>query len=247
MSTLICPCHNEQEMLPQTINSMYNVGADEIIFLLDRCTDATETVIDAKIIHENTETLVIHVNKNEGKGWRFRSAFLRRKGYTLADNDTIINTSADIVLDPKIREYIKLIPKYGLVSFGYLEKPWNIQQFMRILISETKISHGFAGLLALSKKAWEETEDIEELKQIERAEDTHLQYAIKSKYPTKHINTKSIHLRPNENFRDHYKRGLAQYQVQHISPLQSFLHSLVMIRPAVFTGYIHAKHLRRNQ
>jgi PP-loop superfamily ATP-utilizing enzyme len=101
--------------------------------------------------------------------------------------------------------------------------------------------HGFAGLLAFSKEAWIKSEDIEDLKRVNRAEDTHLHLAIKKIKPTKHINTDTIHLRPREDHQSHYNRGVAQCQMLHSHPIKPFLHSVMMLRPAVFTGYMHAR------
>ena len=240
--TIVCPIHNEEKMLYLTINSIYNIEPNEVIFQLDRCVDNSEKIINIKAKKHVAKTLIFKYDEHSGSDWNFRSAFLRRDAYKKASNDIILNTSADINLDFNIKEYIKLIPKkYSLISFGYLEHPWNIQQFLRIIISESSPLHGFAGLLAISKTAWLKTEDLEDLKKIHRGEDTHLHLAIKSKFPTTHINTKSIHLRPNETKKDHYYRGVAMWHQLRRSYFTAFLHSLIMLRPAVFTGYRHAR------
>jgi len=231
--TLIAPMHNEEKYIPSWINNTLKLGADEVIVGLDRCTDKTEKLLRPfgfKIVKYG----------DTPNGYRMRGAGIRRDLYTYSSNDVIVNTSADLLLDPKISEYVKQIGKYGLISFGYWDYPWNIQSFERFLISQYSAIHGFAGLLALSREAWLQTEDIEELKALLRAEDTHLHWAIRSHYPTKHINTKSWHLRPNEDKIDHYYRGQAQHRLSS-GAWKSFLHSVVMLRPAVFSGYMQAR------
>ena len=243
--TIVCPVYNEENLLPQTLPSIYALNPDEIIFGLDRCIDGSKDLILSEASrHTQTNTKIIEYEKEDGQGWAFRSAYLRRDAYRRARNDVILNTSADLRLDPEIKQHLSLIPRYALVSFGYLER--NIQAYLRIIISETSLIHGFAGLLAFSKTAWENTEDLEDLKKIPRAEDTHLQQAIMSSYPTTHINTRSFHLRPNEDKIDHYHRGEAMWQQLHRSPIHVFLHSLVMVRPACFTGYCHARYHRHD-
>ncbi len=241
-ASLVCPIHNEASMLPYTLRSMLSFGCDEVLFGLDRCSDESEDMILAasKAIHPRSLVLR-RFNGDEGADWRFRPAYLRRELYGMAENDVILNTSGDIWLDPKMGRHLDLIPNnYGLISFHYFEKPWNIQCFERALI--TKFVPGFAGLLAFSKKAWLDTEDMENLKLVKLGEDTHLQLAIKKKYRVRHIHSRSLHLRPNEEKSDHYLRGTIQWDRLHNPMWKTFIHAVAMIRPAVLVGYCHARY-----
>jgi len=232
--TVIAPMHNEEKYIPSWINNTLKLGADEVIVGLDRCTDKTERLLRPfgfKIVkYDDTPN-----------GYRMRAAGLRRDLYSRASNDVIVNTSADLFLDPKISEYVKQIGKYGLISFGYWDYPYNIQNFIGRAISRYTPIHGFAGLLALSKTAWMKTEDLEDLKTIPRGEDTHLHMAIRKQYPTRHILTESWHLRPNEEKINHYNRGQAKYTLLHQGWVKAFVHSVIMLRPAMLTGYMHAR------
>lgn len=244
--TIVCPVHNEEKMLLKTLSSIFAINPTEVIFGLDRCSDKSEKIINytAELLdYRRRGTLILrYYDENDGADWKFRSAYLRRDAYRLSHNDVILNTSADIVLDSVILTYLDLVPEHGLVSFGYLEKPWTIQCFLRALFSGTGLVHGFAGLLALSRKAWMKTEDIEHLKTIEGAEDTHLHLAMRKHYQTLHFNTRSIHLRPNETARDHYLRGVNYYNYGIRNNIfTAFVSSLLMIRPASFVGYCHAR------
>ena len=232
--TIIAPMHNEEKYIPSWINNVLKLDADEIIVGLDRCTDKSEKLLRPfgfKIVKYD----------NTSNGYRMRAAGLRRDLYARSSNDVIVNTSADLLLDPKIKEHIKQIGKYGLISFGYRDYPYNIQNFLGRIISQFTPVYGFAGLLSLSKEAWEKTEDIEDLKTIPRAEDTHLHMAIRKNYPTNHILTKSWHLRPNEEKINNYNRGQAKYTLLKQGVLRTLVHSIFMLRPAMLTGYRHAQ------
>jgi hypothetical protein len=239
--TLIAPIHNEEKYIYQWIKNVEKLQPTETLIGLDRCTDKTEKILNTYIKQNPSNGFKTIKYDDTPNGYRMRAAGIRRDLYSQSTNDVIVNTSADILLDIKIREHIKQIGEYGLISFGYFDYPWNIQSFERYLISRYTPKHGFAGLLALSKKAWIQTEDLDELKTLPRAEDTHLQFAIRRCYPVKHINTKSWHLRPNETRQDHFNRGMAQYSLNTSSMLGSLLHSVIMFRPATFTGYMHAR------
>ena len=231
--TIIAPMHNEEKYIPSWINNTLKMNADEVIIGLDRCTDHTE-----KLLKPYGFKMIKYGDRPNG--YRMRAAGIRRDLYSRSSNDVIVNTSADLLMDPKISEYVKQIGKYGLISFGYWDHPYKIQNFINCIINGC-MKRGFAGLLSLSKDAWMKTEDLEDLKTIPRAEDTHLRLAIQSRYPIKHIQTKSRHLRPNEEKINHYNRGQAQYTLLHADMWKVFRYSVILLRPAMFTGYMHAR------
>lgn len=210
---------------------------------MDRCVDASQWIIKhyARLSPE-TDTRILKYTESDGVGWRFRPAYLRREAYRLASNDIILNTSADLRLDPSIATHLHRVNgSVGLVNFGYYDYPYNPQGFIKKIISSITGIHGYAGLIAFSRKAWMDTENLEDLKSCPRAEDTHLQLAMKGRYRIEYIGTRSLHLRPSENFLDHYNRGVAQWQMIHSPWPASLLHSVVMLRPACFVGYMHTR------
>jgi len=86
------------------------------------------------------------------------------------------------------------------------------------------------------------TESEESAKRIILSEDSHLCINIMKAYRRMFFKTKTLHLRPNENTRRHYMRGIAYWTTLHErSTLRMLLHSILMIRPAVISGYLHAK------
>jgi hypothetical protein len=245
--TLVCPIHNEDSSLPITLGGMYAVKPTEIIFTLDRCTDKSEKIIEKVAKNYETDTRIIIKTSDDGKDWMFRSAYLRRDAYQRAKYDTILNTSADLALTTEINRYLPQVGiKYGLISFGYIER-WNIYFFIGRLKNIFTPNKGFAGLLAFSKKAWLETENIEDLKKIPRGEDTHLKLAISSKYKIAHRLTHCLHLRPRTTFWNQYNQGVDFWNQLHIPPYKMFLHSLFFVKPAAFTGYLHARNDKKNK
>ena len=199
--TVVCPIHNESEMLPYTLQSIYQLQPDEVIFSLDRCTDKSDEIIHAAAMEHPSLTRVIYYEDKDGKDWTYRPAYLRRTAYREARNNTILNTSADIILDPATKRFLPGIT--GATIFGFLDRPWTPQCFIRHLAGAAGL-HGYSGLIAFSREAWLKTEDQEEVKRIPRAEDTHLLRAIETKYPINYVNTVSFHLRPSESAEDHY-------------------------------------------
>lgn len=242
--SVIVPIHNEEKFLPYTLPSIFRLNPDEVILIFDRCTDKSVPISQKIVKYVNRESITkfIKIDRPSSE-WRSRIAFLRMYGFKLANNDIILNTDADIVLDPKIKDYLNLIGRdhIGLISFSRKEYPITFQSFVLNFISATIPVIGFTGTYAFSKKALNETIDEELIKKIHSAEDTYIYIMISKKYKTKFIRTSNIHLRPRETKKRHYSKGISRWRVSHDSLWKTFLHSLIYLRPMVFVGYVHAR------
>jgi glycosyltransferase involved in cell wall biosynthesis len=234
--TVIMPIHNEENMLRLTLRSVYALQPNEIIFCLDRCTDGSE-----RLIRESAEARGMNIRllffNEEDITWRFRSAYMRRLAYFCSSNDTILNTSADLNLDPKIGWHLTKIPEYGLISFGYLDR-WTLATFAGRLHQLIR-KDGFGGLLALSREAWLNTENIQDLKKVAQGEDDHLHHAIASKYKTCNIVTNSLHLRP-VRWSNQYLCGVDTRRAGEVSGATLLYRSLLRLNPEFIVGYRHA-------
>jgi glycosyltransferase involved in cell wall biosynthesis len=234
------PIHNDSAMLRQTINSVYALKPDEVLIALDRCTDESAKVIHrAQSKHWHRNTRCISYDEADGAGWRFRSAFIRRDLYRMSQNPVIINTSADLNLDPHIREYVKQIPHpYGLISFGYLDR-WTLPTFLGRLHQILR-NDGFGGLLAFSRDAWLRCEDLGDLSRVAQGEDDHLHHAIAKRYKTCNVVTRSIHLRPNTADVDQYLCGWDTRRHGEVTPVTLVYRSVLRLSPSFALGYKHA-------
>ena len=234
--TVILPIHNDEAMLRMTLNSVYALAPDEVIFCLDRCTDGS-----LDLIRKNAEKREINIRlmffEEQDITWRFRSAYMRRLAYFCSSNDTIVNTSADLNLCPSIKKHLEKIPEYGLISIGYLDR-WTLATFAGRLHQIIR-KDGFGGLLALSRQAWLETEDIQDLKKVAQGEDDHLHHAISSKYKTCNIVTNSLHLRP-VRWSNQYLCGVDTRRAGEVSGATLLYRSLLRLNPEFIVGYRHA-------
>lgn len=244
--TVVIPIHNEMAHLPKSLPSVYNLGVDEVIWGLDRCTDESEAFINLMApAWPKTRTLIRTFTAEEGQGWRERLAYLFRTLVDMARNDTILTSGGDIWLDPIINYHLESFPGsgHGLMSFDYLDHPINYQTVARRVIVGLGLAHPTSGIMVFSRAKVRETEDREDLRVNSTAEDTHLRMAIESKYSTIHLLTDSLHFRHSENVHDHLQRGQGQWRVQRKSLASCVAHSLVMLRPLVLVGYIQARWL----
>ena len=96
-------------------------------------------------------------------------------------------------------------------------------------------------LYAVDLNIRNECEDSELIKSIFLGEDTFLQQSIKTKYPTKHCDINSFHLRPKENSELHYRRGLYYWKTAKRSFFKTVLSAIISGRLNLIKGYIHAR------
>ncbi len=242
------PVHNEQDNLRYSLPALFATTPDEIIIILDRCSDESkETIEAAKKMFDYKGSLKL-VEVSEGfPEWRYRVAQLFRLGFAEARNDTILTMAADIVLDKRIIEYVELVQSSDakLISFGLKYYPVNITYFIKRLVTFVFPQRGFSGVFLFSKKAWTETEDREKVKRIVKAQDTFLSNAIKTRYTTRHVWLNIVHLRVRRDAKDQYLRGVMAYRISGKSLPAVFVSSIIYLSPLMLKGYINAEEFVR--
>ena len=106
--SVVMPIHNEADLLKLSLPSIFKLEPTETILLFDNCTDDSYDVAVemAKRANFFEKTVFRTVSKDEGAQFSFRPTFLRRLGYAMAKCGKVLKTDADLVLDPKIKDYI---------------------------------------------------------------------------------------------------------------------------------------------
>ena len=229
--------------------SYYALKPSEVVLCFDKPAPKPALVtaqIVATICNAQETTRMIEVPHNSD--YTFQQAWIRRKGFMEAKCDHILNTDIDLILDPRIKNYLRLIEgKVGLVSFNKLGYPPTFRLALANLIQKLyklKGRTGFTGLYAFSRKAWLETEDIEHLKKdLTRGEDTHLHHYLTKKYESRFVT--GLHnycLRPTESRRYQIMQG-ANTWITRKTPLCKFLVSTILyVRPYALIGYLQARY-----
>lgn len=243
---MVLPVHNEERFLPFSLPSVYGLKPSEVVVLLDDCSDGSEDVVRkfAEKYDMANCTKIVHVPECEG--WRMRFAFLRFMGCSFASSPVVLVTAADVVLDPLIRSYVNLLgEKVKFVSFGYVDYPVNWRNMLKRLLT-CVLPRGFgenwlSGIHAFFVKEAFELEDLEELKRIEAAQDTHLHRAFQRRYRTEYLRTDTVHLRPKESGSRHYLRGKLYWNVARRGWLIALANGVLFLRLNLIRGYIHAR------
>lgn len=246
--SVVMPVHNEQDNLRYILPALFAAEPDEIVFILDRCSDGSRAVIKAASVKcgYRGNIKLIEVSQ-DFPDWRFRVARLFRLGFSEARNDAILTMAADIIIDKRVGEFVNVLEssETKLVSFGLKYYPVDPTYFVKRLITLVFPRRGFSGVFMFSRKAWMETEDPVLVKRIPKAQDTFLSNAIRTRYSTMHVWLNVIHLRVRRDAKDQYLRGVTAYQISGKSLPSVFLSSVLYLSPMMLKGYVDARNARR--
>lgn len=250
--SVILPIHNEKKHLALSLPSIFKLKPDEIIFLFDHCTDGSKKLA-GRIIHKfnfwDKCTLIIPPDSPD---WKNRIAFLRRYGTNKAQNDLVLFTAADMILDPQIKKYFELLGKHNiqLLSFMHIDYPVNWRNLIKRVMITSRLAvyptqRWLAGVMYYSRQVAEELEDMESIKNCVSGEDTHLHHAIQTKYRSCCLNTKNLHLRPRGTSQDYMCGGL-YWSVTRRSLFVTLCSTLFFLRLNLWRGYVHERFGRGN-
>lgn len=112
--------HNEALYLRYSLPALKQIPFDELIFVLDRCTDNSEEII-RKLAPHNSRIMF----KKEQHWVYTRAGETFQTGFDRARNDLVFALGADLILTPRaltITEDLMQDPKVGSVFFGLTQR-----------------------------------------------------------------------------------------------------------------------------
>jgi hypothetical protein len=238
------PIKNEEKFLPYSLPALYRLKPDEVILLFDNCDDSSVDVALAIVNKYDSDcaiTKIVYVFE-ESKDWKFRVAYLKRKGLDLASYDAVLINDADTIVSPKIRPCIELMRYYKHISFSRFDYPVNFRKLtkraLRIFYRRGKMG----GVNVVSVSAYRLCEDRNKVRSILCGEDTLLRYSIQQKFPVLFVDLPNIHLRPNESPEYQYKRGIQFWEILKTPFWKVVLSAVISFRPYLIKGYIKARY-----
>jgi len=177
--SIVCPIKDEIHLVPITLPSFYSVNPSEVILCLDK--PAPQNVVRiikkiAKTCNAEDKTRIIEVERRPD--YRFHQAWVRRKGFLESENDIILTTDIDLIINRNVIKAVKLVGKnnIGLVSLSKFEYPNSITSFLRMMSrGMLKIIHkiikmgtvtGFTGLYCIYRPYWLDSEPEEGIKNL---------------------------------------------------------------------------------
>ena len=120
-SSGVMAVHNEAEYLRYSLPALREIPFDQLIFVLDRCTDESEKVV-RRLAPEGSEIMF-----KEEQRWVFtRAGETFQMGFDRASNDLVFALGADLILTPRaftIAEDLMRDSCVGSVFFGFTQRP----------------------------------------------------------------------------------------------------------------------------
>ncbi|MCW4035375.1 MAG: hypothetical protein CW716_00060 [Candidatus Bathyarchaeum sp.] len=243
--SVVMPIHNEADMLPLSLPTVYHLVPSEVILIFDNCSDASEQVAE-KIISKYDPQHRITVCINDVPTTiehKERLSYLMRLGMDSAFYRVVLVTAADIMLDPEIRLFMSQITKFPFMSFDHVDYPVNWRTLVKRGLRFLPLwkDERLSGIYAVNLNVRAECEDQEKVKSIELGEDTLMQQCIQAKYPTKFFYVNNIHLRPKEDSDRQYRRGLSYWKTAKRGFFKTVVSAVISGRFCLIKGYIHAR------
>lgn len=243
--SVVMPVHNEAEMLPYSLPSVYKIAPSEVILIFDNCSDESEEIAEKIIEKYDPQWRITHCIYDVPKEieHKFRLSYLMRRGMESSDCDVVLVTAADTILDPEIGKYMNQITRFPFMSFERVDFPVNWRTAIKRGLGFLPLWNDdrLSGNYAVNLKVRDECEDHEKVKSIEQGEDTLMQQCIREKYPTKFFHSRSIHLRPKEDSARHYRRGLYYWKTAKRGFFKTVLSAVISCRFNLIRGYVHAR------
>ncbi len=113
--------HNEAEYLRYSLPPLRPIPFDELIFVLDRCTDDSEEII-RRLAPRNSKIM----SKEEQHWLSTRAGETLQAGFDRAKNDLVFALGADLIMTPHaftIAGELMRTPRVGSVFFGFTQRP----------------------------------------------------------------------------------------------------------------------------
>ena len=244
----VMPIHNEEKYLPFSLASLLYANLDELIVVLDRCTDRSEQIINSfsEIVSYSIRKIIV-----KERCWFYPTAEVFKIGFEAAEGDIIYSLAGDCYYNPQI--FRINWENIDFASFPYLEYPihgdlteklhanWvNFYKFiLNIIYPKLTKKERFSGIYAFKKHVYNAiprvdvmSEDIWFLKEAWNR-------GFRYKYFPDLI---SLHLRPALLSQKQKQRwhGIARAKMGY--PLWKVLaHSILLGKPETFRGYIQAR------
>jgi glycosyltransferase involved in cell wall biosynthesis len=245
---VVIPVHNEADTLIYTLPSISKLSIKEVVFVLDRCTDSTDKILQRfweRIKPRDAEPVLLRIR--EKSNWKMHLNFLYDMGIRRTESRIILLSQADIIHDyATINRHIESALN-GTVSFAVLEHPhmapWN--HFVTKILQTVGAYFGvqrFSGVIAFSREHYEScpltSGDLLNF-------DTQMQMNFSRKrYHNTFVATRNLNVRPTlVSMADRDKLwnvGVDRYRLGK-SFWKILLFSFLRLVPEVFAGYVYAK------
>lgn len=237
--TLSCvvAVYNEEKYLPYSLPMIGDPLFNEIVIVLDRCTDNSEAMVNK--VRDGRFLL----QYKDSQLWENPLAEAKNMGCSTATGDFLMITDADFILDVDAvnrgRELLLDDPMCDAVVFTYNQYSFYSSVFHRIkdiwinLLWKLIRRGGFmptrSGIYLIRKNSAIIPDKPSEYDYLQR------------NLRTTSITSRSLHLRPKRSKEDQYTRGRTRSQLAQYSLMRTVIMSILLLEPYLLTGYLEGR------
>lgn len=239
----LLPVHNEEKFLPYSLPSTFALEPDQIVIVLDRCSDnSLGVILELKRLFNYKREIDIITTK-KSKGWNRQTAYVFYEGMKNTRNDIILRINADTQFGTEIGEYMSLFEdkRIGWISFSYRDYPFKYSSWLtgRIQKIYTKriprgINHAFRKSIMIGEV------DKMRLGAGRGIDSLIFNESIRKGYQNLFLSSDTVHLRPRGMKRD-YKKGVGKWFFSRVSLTEILFNSILYFRPLQIAGYLKAR------
>jgi len=230
-ATIIMAIHNEQDFLPFSLKPLLDHPDIPVIFVLDRCTDKSQTIIEKFVeLRENCIMIVKQDVKTTNPVWE---AYLF--GAKLVQSGVVLFLGADVILDPNIFRHIG---RSDFMKFRYVNYPSHFGYALEKSTEKFRSARHYLleciDVKKLDEINWEVSEDygITALEQIEQAR------TFNEKNFLLIDNVECLHLRQRTYVQRQFLSGYIHFKQNDF--LRMLLDAIIYRKPHMVRGYFYA-------
>lgn len=229
----VVAAYNEESFLPYSLPTIKNTVFDEVVFVLDRCSDDTEKLVRGVM---DERFILFHKDRQD---WKEACAEAKNTGCLLANRELLMISDADVVLDiDAVKSAIEIFKdlEIDIVVFTYRQYSLFGGFLSRVkdewvnllwgLIRRSGFQPTRSGIYMIRK----ELANIPDL----AGEYDYLQQKLRT-FP---IQTRTLHLRPKRSREAQIQRGRARASLAQYSKLKTLIMSVLQLEPYLFAGFI---------
>jgi len=246
------PIHNEQDYLPFSLASILNAELDELVVVLDKCTDNSKNIILNFADRVSYKVRIIELTE---RFWRYRTAEPFSLGFSNAKGEIVYSLAGDCIYDPRIFEIdwsdieVASFHYFDYCLYGTLKEKlktnwFNFYKWLKnIVFSKLTKKPRLCGIYGFKKYVFEE---IGISRDVMSEDVWFLRQARKRKFKYRYFpDFYNLHLRPgtlNLEWK-HFMQGEARVTLNY--PLWKVIgNTVITMRPNILRGYLSAKRKR---
>jgi len=236
--SVVIPVHNEEAYLPYSIPSLLKSPIDELVVVLDRCTDKSE-----EILKQTSFPYEVKFIKKTSQQWHCPTAEVFELGFQHTTGDLLYTMAADMIVDPK-QFNPRLFGDADIIAFFYYNydlhhykiKQWYLN-FLKKYANIARIWKGKlawqSGHMAFTREVWETLHLIDTPSEYDSLQKRALQHGFRYKFVK---DVKNLHLRVGLSKSRQKLQGMSR-AARNVHPLLVIGHSFLQMKPYVWTSY----------